>query len=190
MAKSAESNASPWPVIITILLGVVFFWGWEVLAIIAGIAGVSFALYIVYLYLTGKNTTQERESTPSRENNEKEEALPELSDKPCSYVNNTLTPDEIFDFEAPRLVEIMEESESIIRATKYKKTALTRFETISSCIEKLYDRLPPGKQLHITIFSRSLASVNDLYIIEEERRRWLDQHGYDFDGKKKRKGDI
>lgn len=81
-----------------------------------------------------------------------------------------------FDFESPRLFQIIQESIQIINQTKNPATAIRRFDDIKRTISRLLDILPSGKTIDIDVNSRKITTTNDLYIIDEEKAKWMEEH--------------
>jgi hypothetical protein len=117
-----------------------------------------------------------RESEPS--------APPITSDKAVAKINIKSSVPQIspnkavvnFNFESPRLFEIIQESIQIINQTKKPGTAMRRFDDITRNIKRLFDILPPGNTIEIEINGRNIKSVGDLCIIDEEKAEWIEEH--------------
>lgn len=80
-----------------------------------------------------------------------------------------------FDLEAPRLIQIIQESIQIITKTKNPKTAMGRYDTIKQMSKRLFEILPQGKKINYEINGRPIRDINDLYIIAEEKAKWLEE---------------
>jgi hypothetical protein len=85
-----------------------------------------------------------------------------------------------FEVETTRLLQIIKESADIVETTKDHRTAMKRFGDINRCATRLFEILPAGNKATLTIDGRNIESTDDLYIIEEEKNRWMDKHGFPF----------
>lgn len=81
-----------------------------------------------------------------------------------------------FDFESPRLFQIIQESIQIINQTKNPATAIRRFDDIKRTMGRLFDILPSGKTIDIEVNGRKVTAVKDLHIIDEEKEKWMEEH--------------
>lgn len=81
-----------------------------------------------------------------------------------------------FDFESPRLIQIIQESIEIINKTKNPQTAARRFDNIKRNTERLFKILPPGRSINYEINGRKITTSADLHIIDEEKAKWFVEH--------------
>lgn len=78
-----------------------------------------------------------------------------------------------FDFESPRLIQIIQESMEIINKTKNPQTAMRRYDDIKRNTERLFEILPLGRSINYEINGRKISGHQDMYIINEEKEKWL-----------------
>ena len=108
-------------------------------------------IIIYFLYSRGKTT--------------KPHSSPSISDK---AIYN-------FDLESPRLLQIIQESIQIINQTKNPQTAMRRYDDIKRNTQRLFEILPAGRKIDFEINGRKIISASDLYIIDEEKAKWIEE---------------
>ena len=84
--------------------------------------------------------------------------------------------DTAFDFESPRLIQIIQESIEIINKTKNQGTAMRRFDDIKRTSQRLFEILPVGRSMKYEINGREITRAADLNIIDEEKAKWMKEH--------------
>jgi len=74
-------------------------------------------------------------------------------------------------------MQIIQESVQIINQTKNPDVAMRRFDDIKRTAQRLFDILPSAqKNLDFQLGGRVIKSIDDLYIIDEEKAKWIKKH--------------
>ena len=81
-----------------------------------------------------------------------------------------------FDIASSRLSQIIRENTDIINLTKDIKIAISSHDAIIRDATRLFKIMPKGKKLTMEFNKRPILSADDLYIVEEEKQKWIVQH--------------
>ena len=77
-----------------------------------------------------------------------------------------------YEIEGPRLIQIIEESRDIINKTKNEAVAARRVEDIRRVSKRLFEILPPGKELTYIINGQRIGCVADLALLDDVLAQW------------------
>jgi hypothetical protein len=92
-------------------------------------------------------------------------------------VNEKIIDATAFDIASSRRMQIILECMDIINATKDPEIAISRHDDIMRAAKQLFRIVHMnGKKLEIKFNKRLILSADDLYIVEEEKQKWIDQH--------------